>query len=50
MERLKGIDDLKSLRSRLGQTEDGNRVTIQACGGSACRAGGSKKVIKEIRY
>jgi NADH-quinone oxidoreductase subunit F/NADP-reducing hydrogenase subunit HndC len=49
MERLKGIDDLKSLRSRLGQTEDGNRVTIQACGGSACRAGGSKKVIKEIR-
>jgi NADH-quinone oxidoreductase subunit F/NADP-reducing hydrogenase subunit HndC len=49
MERLKGINDLRNLRNRLLQMEDENKVTIQACGGSACRAGGSRNVVKEIR-
>ncbi len=49
MERLKNIDDLESLRKRLLQAENDNRVIIQACGGSACRAGGSKNVVKEIK-
>lgn len=47
MERLKSIDDLTRLRENL-QREDSNKVVIRACGGSACRASGSKKVIKEM--
>ncbi len=49
MERLKDIDDLGSLRNRLLQRDEEGKVTIQACGGSACRASGSGKVVKEIK-
>jgi NADH-quinone oxidoreductase subunit F/NADP-reducing hydrogenase subunit HndC len=47
MERLKSIDELSELRESY-QKEDAGKIVIRACGGSACRASGSKKVVKEM--
>ncbi|MBI5102087.1 MAG: CBS domain-containing protein [Nitrospirae bacterium] len=47
--RLNGINDLKTLRGRLGEEAfqpDKNRVRV--CCGTACVASGSKKVVKEL--
>jgi NADH-quinone oxidoreductase subunit F/NADP-reducing hydrogenase subunit HndC len=47
MEKLKNIDDLKRLRESLNV--ESTQPVIEVCGGSACRAGGSKKVASEIK-
>lgn len=47
MERLKSINDLKKLRETLQKEEI--KPTVSVCGGSACRASGSKKVVNNIR-
>lgn len=47
MERLKNIGELNKLRESY-KKEDAEKVVIRACGGSACRASGSKKIIKEM--
>lgn len=47
MKRLTSIDDLRSLRTSLQGTGEG-KATICVCGGSACRASGSKKVVRRI--
>ena len=47
MERFKGIDELRRLRGSL-QKEDKDKGVIKACGGSACRASGSQKVVQAI--
>ncbi len=46
MERLKSINDLKKLRETLQKEEV--KPTVSVCGGSACRASGSKKVVNNI--
>ncbi len=47
MERLKNIDDLKRLRDALNI--EITRPVLEVCGGSACRAGGSKKVVLAVK-
>jgi NADH-quinone oxidoreductase subunit F/NADP-reducing hydrogenase subunit HndC len=47
MERLKSINDLKKLRETLQKEEV--KPTVSVCGGSACRASGSKKVVNNIK-
>lgn len=47
MESLKSIDDLKRLREYL-RAEPVKKV-VEICGGSACRAGGSKKVAEAAK-
>lgn len=47
MEKLKSIKELKELRDTY-QKEDTEKIVIKACGGSACRASGSKKVVREM--
>lgn len=49
MERLKSIDDLKRLRESLISAESKEGILINVCGGSACRASGSLKVLKEMK-
>lgn len=47
MNRLRSIEDLRNYRKLLqGEIE---KPLIEVCGGSACRAGGSKKVFEEIK-
>ncbi len=48
MERLKSINELRSLREGLIKEEEG-KIIIKACGGSACRASGSRNVVKKIK-
>ncbi len=48
MEKLKSTDDLRRLRQNL-QDNEVRRPVIEVCGGSACRAGGSKKVASSIK-
>ena len=48
MERLTSIQELKKLRASVC-AEDTGKVTICACGGSACRASGSRKVVKKLK-
>ncbi len=47
MERLKNTDELKAFRKGLQQHS--GRPVIEVCGGSACRAGGSKKVVDSMK-
>ncbi len=49
MERLKSIDDLRTLRQTLRDKEQKEKVVISVCGGSACRASGSLKVVKAMK-
>ena len=46
MKRLKSIEELRELRKSL--QIDINKPLVEVCGGSACRAGGSRKVAEEI--
>ena len=48
MERLNSIQDMKKLRASVC-AEDTGKVTICACGGSACRASGSRKVVRKLK-
>lgn len=49
MERLKSIGGIQRLREALRLGEDPKKVVIRACGGSACRASGSKTVVERLR-
>jgi len=48
MERLNNISELQALRTRL-QAESEGKIIIRVCGGSACRASGSGKVVAKIK-